>query len=264
MIEAGANALGIGGVALVLITFLLVQREQMNARSSPYLLFNMAGCLLIGVSLFVSFNLPSAIIQGCWFLISGYGLARNLAAGRAARAMPFNPTWRPMTDADLDGVVAVARIAFPDHVEDRDCFAERLALYPAGCRVVTNAAGGVVGYGIVYPWVEGSMPPLNATIGALPRDASLLYLHDLALLPEARGSGAARRFVGWLVDHARAEGWPRIALVAVNDAAPFWERQGFAGLDSPALRAKLAGYGADARYMVRALPPSDILHQPPV
>ncbi|VXC82640.1 GNAT family N-acetyltransferase [Sphingomonas sp. AX6] len=187
-----------------------------------------------------------------------------MSAPSNANDLNMYQVWRAMTDADLDGVVAVARIAFPDHFEDRDCFAERLTLYPTGCRVLTNAAGAVVGYGIAYPWVESSMPPLNATIGALPRDASLLYLHDLALMPEARGSGAARGFVGWLVDHARAEGRSRIALVAVNDAAPFWEGQGFAGLDSPALRGKLASYGDDARYMVRALPPSDILDQPSV
>lgn len=161
--------------------------------------------------------------------------------------------WRAMTDRDLDGVVAVARVAFPDHFEDRACFAERLALYPRGCRVLADDRDRVVGYGIAYPWVAGSMPPLNARIGALPEAAELIYLHDLALLPETRGTGTASSFVAWLVDHARGAGWPRIALVAVNDAAPFWTRQGFAAVDGPELRAKLASYGDDARYMVRDL-----------
>lgn len=163
----------------------------------------------------------------------------------------MTPYWRAMTERDLDGVVAVARVAFPDHFEDRDCFAERLALYPLGCRVLADDRDRVVGYGIAYPWVAGSMPPLNARIGALPDAATLIYLHDLALSPNARGSGATGGFVAWLVDHARDAGWPRIALVAVNDAAPFWARQGFAEIDSPELRAKLATYGGDARYMVR-------------
>ncbi len=161
--------------------------------------------------------------------------------------------WRAMTDRDLDGVVAVARVAFPDHFEDRACFAERLALYPAGCRVLAEGDNRVLGYGIAYPWMEGSMPPLGALIGALPDAAELIYLHDLALLPDTRGTGAASEYVAWLVDHARVAGWPRIALVAVNDAAPFWGRQGFAAVDSPNLRATLASYGDDARYMVRDL-----------
>lgn len=158
-----------------------------------------------------------------------------------------------MTERDLDGVVAVARVAFPDHFEDRACFSERLALYPRGCRVLADGADRVLGYGIAYPWVAGSMPPLNARIGALPDAAGLIYLHDLALSRDARGSGAAGGFVAWLVDHAMGAGWPRIALVAVNDAAPFWTRQGFAAIDSPDLRAKLASYGDGARYMVREL-----------
>lgn len=161
--------------------------------------------------------------------------------------------WRAMTDRDLDGVVAVARVAFPDHFEDRACFAERLALYPVGCRVLADGEHRVLGYGIAYPWLGGSMPPLGALIGVLPDAAELLYLHDLALSPAARGTGAASGFVAWLVDHARSTGWARIALVAVNDAAPFWARQGFAAVDGPALRAKLASYGDDARYMVRDL-----------
>lgn len=161
--------------------------------------------------------------------------------------------WRAMTERDLDGVVAVARVAFPDHFEECACFAERLALYPAGCRVLEDGADRVLGYGIAYPWVRDAMPPLGALIGALPVAAELIYLHDLAVSPDARGTGAASDYVAWLVDHARAAGWAQIALVAVNDAAAFWQRRGFAAIDSPDLRAKLASYGADARYMVRPL-----------
>ena len=39
-------------------------------------------------------------------------------------------TWRPMTPDDLDGVVAVAQLSFPDHPEERACFANRLELHP--------------------------------------------------------------------------------------------------------------------------------------
>ncbi|MHA3840941.1 GNAT family N-acetyltransferase [Sphingomonas aestuarii] len=176
-----------------------------------------------------------------------------MSALGSADGIGMTHDWRAMTEHDLDRVVAVARIAFPDHYEDRACFAERLALYPAGCRVLADDRDRAVGYGIAYPWVAGSMPPLNARIGTLPDAPALIYLHDLALSPDARGSGAAGGFVAWLVDHARDAGWPRIALVAVNDAAPFWARQGFAAVDSPDLRAKLATYGDDARYMVRDL-----------
>jgi hypothetical protein len=44
-----------------------------------------------------------------------------------------------------------------------------------------------------------------------------------------------------------------LALVAVNDAAPFWQRRGFSVVESPAMAAKLQTYGPDARYMLRRL-----------
>lgn len=159
--------------------------------------------------------------------------------------------WRPMVPCDLDGVVAVARIAFPDHFEDYACFAERLTLYPQGCFVLD--AGQVAGYLIAYPWRSGSAPPLNTVIGALPEGADVLYLHDLALHPDARGQGVTSLIVERLADRARADGWPAIALVAVNDATAFWERMGFRVVADPAMAAKLASYGADARSMVRGL-----------
>lgn len=176
-----------------------------------------------------------------------------LQSGGAERAMSaMTPGWRAMTEGDLDGVVAVARIAFPLHPEDRPCFAERLALNPSGCFVLADGEA-VKGYLVAYPWRLDSAPALNVLIGAVPADARTLYLHDLALHPDARGGGWTRPIVERLAAQARAGGWPSIALVAVNGAAPFWERLGFRVRESEAVSAKLASYGEDARYMVRPL-----------
>ncbi|MFN3536557.1 MAG: GNAT family N-acetyltransferase, partial [Brevundimonas sp.] len=95
-------------------------------------------------------------------------------------------TWRPMTDADLAGVLQVAAEAFPDHPEDRACFENRLGLYPAGCRVLADEAGEVAGYLVSYPWVLDAAPDLNALLPGLPEAPEVLYLHDLALASRAR------------------------------------------------------------------------------
>ncbi len=160
--------------------------------------------------------------------------------------------WRPMTPDDLDGVCAVAAVGFPDHFEDRDCFADRLALHPEGCRVLTDGRE-VFGYLIAYPSRRGSVPPLNSRLAARYRDPDVLYLHDLALRPEARGGGHARQAITALIAQAKGDGWPAVALVAVNDAAPFWARHGFVVDPSPELGEALARYGLDARYMLRPL-----------
>lgn len=160
--------------------------------------------------------------------------------------------WPSMGPNDLDGVCSVAAMAFPNHFEDRDCFADRLALYPQGCRVLKDASSAF-GYLIAYPARRGSIPPLNSRMSALPLDAEVLYLHDLALKPEARGGGHARAGIDALISQARADGWPAIALVAVNAAETFWARYGFVVDQSPELQTKLVSYSADARAMIRPL-----------
>jgi GNAT superfamily N-acetyltransferase len=161
--------------------------------------------------------------------------------------------WRTMTACDLDAVAEIARVGFPDHFEGRGCFQNRLALNPAGCFVLSDPAGAVGGFLIAYPWRREEIPALDTLIEALPQDADVLYLHDLAITPSKRGGGLSRPIVERLAGQARADGWPALTLVAVNDAVAFWQGHGFVVHDSPALRARLAGYGADARYMVRRL-----------
>lgn len=158
-----------------------------------------------------------------------------------------------MTAADLDVVAAIAVIGFPDHFEGRDCFENRLALNPSGCFVLAESDGPPTGYLVAYPWTADAAPALNALIEAIPADAALMYLHDLALHPEVQGQGWSRPVVEQLANEARAAGWPALALVAVNDAAPFWKGHGFAIVETRSMAAKLASYGPDARYMVRSL-----------
>ncbi|GAA0642635.1 GNAT family N-acetyltransferase [Brevundimonas lenta] len=158
-----------------------------------------------------------------------------------------------MTPADLDAVADIAVIGFPEHFEGRDCFENRLALNAPGCFVLAGADDRPLGYLVAYPWSAGSAPALNTLIEAIPDDAAVMYLHDLAIHPDARGSGASKPIVEALADQARAAGWPALALVAVNDAVRFWEGHGFTVSDAPGMSAKLASYGPDARYMIRPL-----------
>ena len=161
--------------------------------------------------------------------------------------------WRAMRPDDITAVVEVARLSFPDHFEDRACFENRLALYPRGCFVLASGEGPARGYLIAYPWKAESAPPLNTVIEGLPAEPDLIYLHDLALHPEARGGGVTGVIVERLAQQTTEDGWPAIALVAVNDAAGFWSRHGFVEKPASAMAAKLASYGADARYMIRRL-----------
>lgn len=160
--------------------------------------------------------------------------------------------WRSMTEEDLDWVAEITTIGFPNHFEGREMFANRLALNPAGCFAL-QTPGGLEGYLIAYPWRDDAAPALNTVIEAVPTDAGVIYLHDLVLTPAVRGQGWSKPAVQAVVDLAKAGGWASIALVAVNDAVDFWRGHGFEVRETPEMAAKLASYGSDARYMIRAV-----------
>ena len=160
--------------------------------------------------------------------------------------------WRPMTAADLPAVNALAALIHPGYPEDAAVFAERLRLYPPGCRVLERD-GELAAYVVSHPWVDRAPPPLNTLLGELPARPTTYYLHDLALMPEVRSSGAAAQAVTALIEQARYEQLPSLSLIAVNGSAGFWRRQGFEAVEDQALAKKLRSYGDDAQFMVRRL-----------
>jgi ribosomal protein S18 acetylase RimI-like enzyme len=162
--------------------------------------------------------------------------------------------WRPLRPSDLGAVASIAAAAFPDHWEEPACFAERLSLAPSWCFGLEDGSGALKGYLLSWPWPAGSIPPLNCLIGALAQERHTVFIHDLALLPEAAGRGLAAAIAARVTAQACAAGFSGIALVAVNNTAAFWRRQGFSEAEVQAgCREKLAAYGEGARYMARTV-----------
>lgn len=157
--------------------------------------------------------------------------------------------WRPMRAGDLPDVERISAVVHPGYPEREAVPAERLRLFPAGC-LIAPRGDAAVGYAIAHPGIIGRPPPLDTLLGALPDGADCLYIHDVALLPDARGSGLGAAATGALTAVAEAHGFTRLALTAVNRSADFWSRQGFCAAFS---EGDLSSYGGDAIYMVRAL-----------
>lgn len=158
-----------------------------------------------------------------------------------------------MRAGDLRDVARVAAAVHPLYPEKDEVFAERLALHPPGSRVLIDPSGALCGYVVSHPWRFAEAPALDSLLGAIPADSDCYYIHDIALLPAARGQGAAQACVASLGEHARRSGFKRMALTAIAGTRDFWEKQGFAAIDDPALAVKLASYDSSARYMSRAL-----------
>lgn len=134
--------------------------------------------------------------------------------------------WRPMAAPDIPAVTDISDAVHGDYTEHAAVYFERLQFYPAGCWLLERD-GQAIGYLLSHPWTGTQPPALNHLIQTLPEPADHYYLHDLALLPGARGSGAAQAAIGIVRDQARQAGFTRIALTAVNGADAFWVRNGF-------------------------------------
>jgi len=156
-----------------------------------------------------------------------------------------------MMVSDLAAVERIAGIVHPLYPESEEVPAERLALFPAGCMIAWSARDEVLGYAVTHPGRLGRPPALDSRLGELPADADCLYLHDVALLPEARGLGFGESLVDLLRALTARFGFKVMALTAVNHSTSYWRSRGFSDYSGDGvLAAKLASYGGDAVYMI--------------
>lgn len=163
--------------------------------------------------------------------------------------------WRLMREEDLDAALEAADRIHPDYPERREVFAERLALHPTGCRVA-EIDGRLVGYGVTHPWKSMRPPELDAALGAVPTDADVYYLHDIALLPAARGMRFGASALVWAEAEARAAGLAVLALTSTPGARGYWTARGFEPVAADkTLAAHLATYGEGMTHMTRRVAP---------
>ena len=76
MTFAWYDVVGSLGVAIIVVTYVLLQTERIRSEHVAYSILNAAGASLILVSLYFTFNLPSLIVEFFWLLISLYGIGK--------------------------------------------------------------------------------------------------------------------------------------------------------------------------------------------
>jgi predicted N-acetyltransferase YhbS len=122
---------------------------------------------------------------------------------------------------------------------------------PASCCLAATRGEVLIAYLLAHGWPGESPPPVGALLeqqGA----SDVLFIHDLAVSSAGRGSGIGRRLVDRALELAAQDGLTRAELIAVEGAASYWRRLGFAEPATPAaLAAKVASYGQEARWMTR-------------
>ena len=73
------DILGTLGVAIIVLTYILLQIERVRSDQLAYSLMNAVGAALILISLYFDFNLPSVVVEVFWLLISLFGIGKYLA-----------------------------------------------------------------------------------------------------------------------------------------------------------------------------------------
>lgn len=71
-----------GGAALIVLSYLLLQVERLSSDDLSYSVLNAVGASMILYSLCFDFNLAALLMEGFWVLISLFGIWRSLRSRR--------------------------------------------------------------------------------------------------------------------------------------------------------------------------------------
>jgi GNAT superfamily N-acetyltransferase len=149
-----------------------------------------------------------------------------------------------MSDRDIPAVMRIQADCYPEPMlESEAVFRARLALTPATCWIWSGHGQSAEAYLFSYPSSNGAVTVLDHPF-RIPAAPDCLYLHDLAVAPDARGRRAAKALVAAALEKARVDGLRWSALVSVQQSQAFWETLGYAAVEmlpSPA-RKNLASY----------------------
>lgn len=160
-------------------------------------------------------------------------------------------TVRAMEAEDLPAALELQAQNYPPFlIEDNQAFASRLNVAAPYC-LVALLDGTLVGYLLAHGWPRRSPPPVGKVLSNAEL-SEVLFIHDLSIGSIGRGLGIGLKLVERAFELAARDGLRSAELIAVEGAATYWERFGFANVAiGQGLADKVAGYGAEARWMER-------------
>ncbi|MDO3720854.1 GNAT family N-acetyltransferase [Marinobacter sp. chi1] len=157
---------------------------------------------------------------------------------------------RAIQDSDWTAIDKIQWQSYPDDLhEDIAVLRHKQQLSPDTCWVVVDGGGEVQGYLLAHRWRSTTeVPALDQPLPAV--GGNVMYIHDMALAPSARGRRLSRLLWQALIEQVRRENLTTLALVAVNDSQDYWQHRGFE-ITTPVAAEK--GYGARAVQMIMTL-----------
>jgi hypothetical protein len=159
------------------------------------------------------------------------------------------PVWLPLASDDLDRVHHIGQTIHHELPERFEVLVEKIKLFPNGCPKLVFA-GKIVGYAIAHPWSLFSIPVLDQYLVSIPARADCIHIHDVAILPEARGYRSAEHYVTMVRGIAIDLGVEKLACVSVYGTDVLWSRYGFKTETGDHISLQLETYGSSAKYMI--------------
>lgn len=132
---------------------------------------------------------------------------------------------RPMRADDLSAVYGVQCAAHAEtYHEPLEALRSHFSCGQEACLVAETEAG-LSAYVLAHPW-RGVVPRLHR-LAERPAGGDYLFIHDLAVAPVLRGSGAAASLLSEALGVAQRASLPSVRLVSLAAATPFWQKHGF-------------------------------------
>ena len=156
---------------------------------------------------------------------------------------------QPLHQRNIDDILRIQKAAYGEmYLEDGDSFIAKIIASPATSFAAWRDSS-MVAYLIAVPLQSDDGLHLNTSdVPAVPpENATVMYIHDVAIHPEARGDGVAQLLLQHLEDAVSGTSISQWLLVSVQGSQDFWVKQGFAVSPRPAPN----GYGAEAVLMLR-------------
>lgn len=82
-----SDLIGILGVFIIMIVYMLLHLEKIDAKGFNFSFFNAIGALLIIISLLFDWNLASFLMEFTWMMISLYGILKYIKMKRKEDAV---------------------------------------------------------------------------------------------------------------------------------------------------------------------------------
>lgn len=168
---------------------------------------------------------------------------------------------RDMTFNDIKRLLIMQRRCYGINLwEEEHTFKHFLSKYPSGCKVIAcdNTDNELQAYSIAHPIRDlDDPPPLNFD-ALIPKESSLLFIHDVCVDIPYRNKGLARQLVNSMIEDAKKAGYKKILCIAVQDSYKFWmNKLGFMEVSSHHLKIPtlniIGSYGRNALYLMKEI-----------